>query len=502
MKHSQLFGTAAPRIAMGCLLALGVTPTFAAGLFVAQPGNMTRYELPGYTLAAVDNPQLRRDMTKLPRLKRALELSLGIDVRATGIPTYVYIVSSSIWDRYLEPSTGIPSEFVPTRFTNYIIADNTGIDRGGLFHEHTHLYLYNQMPGVYPTWFDEGLAVMMAQAQYTESQIQIFPPRHNDTGGWIPTARLLRVTKTSPEYLSEKELYSFHFQSYAMLYRALIDQPDFGKNVFKYLEAFNNLASPDEAEKALGVSVADLDFQMRNYVNNSGKKRVMLDLKDVTDLKLPAGTPMSKLDSLLGIATICLDAGLHLDMVHELLDAADVEPGGKPRATPLRMRLAARLKDDSKLEELYGILSKESDAQVARAAGLALFDRAQTLDEQSAARRTDLMTRSFDLLNRSLATQADDPEAVWAFAMLSADLKRDLDVALQRLVPMFDRLPSNPDMAHAAGKVLYARGDPNVMPYLTAVLRYAHTIEQKRWALDRINALRAKAAAPRDAAAQ
>jgi hypothetical protein len=135
--------------------------------------------------------------------------------------------------------------------------------------------------------------------------------------------------------------------------------------------------------------------------------------------------------------------------------------------------------------------------QVARATGL--VPRAADIDEQSSARRTDLMTRSFDLLNRSLAAQADDPEAVWAFAMLSADLKRDLDVALQRLVPMFDRLPSNPDMAHAAGKVLYARGDQNVMPYLTAVLRYAHTIEQKRWALERINALRAKAAAPQDA---
>jgi hypothetical protein len=99
MKHIQLFGTAAPRIAMGCLLALGSAPALTAGLFVAQPGNMTRYELPGYTLVAVDNPQLRRDMTKLPRLKRALELSLGIDVRATS-PDNVYIVSNSP-DRYL-----------------------------------------------------------------------------------------------------------------------------------------------------------------------------------------------------------------------------------------------------------------------------------------------------------------------------------------------------------------------------------------------------------------
>jgi hypothetical protein len=402
----------------------------------------------------------------------------------------------------MEPSYGIPGEFIPTRFVNYIVANSVRLDRGELFHEHTHLYLYNQMPGVYPLWFDDGLAVFMARAQFTETEAQFFPTRRGDAGGWIPTARLLRVTRTSPEYLSEKELYSFHFQSYAMVYRALVDEPEFGTRVFQYLEEFNNLRPPDEAEKALGESLEDLDFKMHAYLNTSGKKRVSLKLDGVKDLELPPGTPVSRLDSLLEIATVCLDGGLHLDMVHELLDAADGEPGGNPRAMPLRMRLAARLKDDAKLEELYGILSKESDARVARAAGLALFERVQTLDEQSSARRTDLMTRSFDLLNRSLATQADDPEAVWAFAMLSADLKRDLDVALQRLVPMFDRLPSNPDMAHAAGKVLYARGDQNVMPYLTAVLRYAHTIEQKRWALERINALRAKAAAPRDAPAQ
>ena len=136
---------------------------------------MTRYELPGYTLVAVDNAQLRRDMTKLPRFKRALEISMGIDVKPTGIPTYAYIVSTSIWDRYLESGTGTPSDFVPTRFANYVIANNSGVDRFRLFHEHTHLYLYNQMPGVYPLWFDEGLAVMMTRAQYSGQTARFMP---------------------------------------------------------------------------------------------------------------------------------------------------------------------------------------------------------------------------------------------------------------------------------------------------------------------------------------
>jgi hypothetical protein len=477
------------------LAVLGAGQAMAAGVFVANPGEMTRYEvLPGYTLIAVDNPQLRRDMVKLPRLKRALETSLGIDVRPTGIPTYVYIVSSSIWDRYLEPNSTLPGEFVPTRFANYIIANNARIDRQKLFHQHTHLYLYNQMPGVYPLWFDEGLAVMMANAQYTGTQVQIFPARHDERGGWLPIERVLRATKTSPEYLDEGQLLNFHFQSHAMVFRALVDEPDFGKKVTTYLEAVNNLAAPEEAEKAFGVSNADLNMQMRGYVNESGKNRVMLDTDGVTELTIPSGTPVSKLDALLGIATICLDAGLHVDMVHELLDAADAEDGGKPRVLPLRMRLAARQKDDARLEEIYAALSKNaSDPKVARATGLALFERAQV--EKQSARRTELMSRSIGLLNASLTAQADDPEAVWAFAMQAAELRRDLDVALQRLMPMFGKLPDNPEMAQAAGLVLFARGETNLMPYLVAVQRYAHTLEQKRWAVERMKFLKDKAAA-------
>ena len=488
MKIQRLIGAAASWLFI-CTTLLAAGEAFAAG---PNPGKMTRYELPGYTLVTTSNGQLLRDMAKLPLLKRALEKSLGIDARPTGIPTYYYVVSSSIWDRYLEPAPGIPGEFVPTRFANYVLSNNARVNREQLFHEHTHLYLYNQMPGVYPLWFDEGLALMMAHANYTGSKVEIFPSVKNDEFGWVPTARVLRATKSSPEYLEQKQLLSFHYQSYAMVYRALVDEPEFGKQVTQYLEAINNVATPAEAEAKLG-SIDELDSKMRGYLNVSGRKRVMMDVEGVEELKLPAGTPVSKLDSLLGIATICLDAGLHLDKTHELLDAAAAEADGASRVAALRMRLAARLKNDADLEKFYGELTKDpNDLQAARAAGLALYERAQTLDAAS-PNRTDLSTRSMNQLERSLAARADDPEAVWAFAMQAADLKRDMDLALQRLVPMLQRLPSNPDMTLAAGRILYVQGGQDLKPYATAVLRYSHSIEQKRWAAERIQEIRAKA---------
>ena len=70
--------------------------------------------------------------------------------------------------------------------------------------------------------------------------------------------------------------------------------------------------------------------------------------------------------------------------------------------------------------------------------------------------------------------------------MQAADLKRDMDLALERLLPMFKRLPENADLSLAAGRLLYAKGDPNLKPYAAAVLRYSNSIEHKRWAAERI----------------
>jgi len=176
--------------------AAGRCPAMAAG--VANPGNMTRYELPGYTMVAVDNGQCGRDMAKLPRLKRALELSLGIDVKPTGVPTYFYVVSNSIWDRYLENSAGIPSEFVPTRFANYVIANNTRIDRQNLFHEHTHLYLYNRCRCL-STVVRRGYGRDDGRALYTGPPSRSIPRGTTTKAAGSPRARIA-CHQDSPEY--------------------------------------------------------------------------------------------------------------------------------------------------------------------------------------------------------------------------------------------------------------------------------------------------------------
>ena len=86
MEHSRKLPNAARRLTIACIASLAGAAASAAGVLVANPGKMTRYEVqPGYTLVAVDNPQLRRDMTLLPRLKQALEKSLGVEVKPSDL---------------------------------------------------------------------------------------------------------------------------------------------------------------------------------------------------------------------------------------------------------------------------------------------------------------------------------------------------------------------------------------------------------------------------------
>jgi hypothetical protein len=120
------------------------------------------------------------------------------------------------------------------------------------------------------------------------------------------------------------------------------------------------VATPDEAEAILG-NVEDLNSKMRGYVNDSNRKRVQMDVQGVPDLTLPEGTPVSTLDALLGIATVCLDAGIHLERVHELLDSAAKEAGGDARVTALRARLAARRANDAELEKNLALLTTKAD---------------------------------------------------------------------------------------------------------------------------------------------
>jgi hypothetical protein len=487
------------RIAVTSLIV--VLSTCSAATFAGEAGKMKVYETPEYTLVAVDTPQLRRHMPELPRLVRTMEIALDVKSQPNPVPTYIYVVSNTIWDKYLAPSNMIYSEFVPTRFTNYILANALTFDRGQMFHQYSHLFLRTQMIGAYPLWFDEGLALVMSRAQYLPSNaVEFRATREEVEGGWIATDRLFRANKDSPEYLNQAEHGSFMFQSRIMVHRGLIADPEFGKQVFAYLLALNNFQSIENAAQAgFHNSLADVDFLMRAYAGKSSRGYAKIETGPIAEVPLGAGRELPELDALQSLVNMMLDTGYGAKRVHELLEATERASPGNLRTALLRLRMSAQRADDAALEnQLSGLEGKLSAAQHARLAGLALFDRFVFQDATSAItdpKLANFRERSFALLNASLEVQPKDPEAAWAYANLAAGMGRDLDNALLRLAAGIELLPRNADLAHAAALVFEARHqEKEMIPFLRATARYAHTFEEKLWAKERLERLQAETA--------
>ncbi len=458
-------------------------------------GGFKSYETAAFTIVTHDASSAR----PIPRLAAQIDGVLATLLNRTAplpsSPTYVALVPVSVWIRYVRPGQGISSDFVPTKFANYLIFDNSqGMSRlgAGFFHEYSHWFLHTQGGGYQPLWFDEGLAELVSTAEFRSSTVSL--GHAGDSGrplGWIPLERLLRLDKSSPEYLNDISTGVVHRQSWGIVHRGLVTDPKFGAQMFAFLEAIN-AQQPLEAavQSSFGVSSSQLDRTLYSYLTQgdrfilpSSYKTLLLRVSPVTAQSLPPGRAMSELESLNFIAEFMLASGFNAAQLPEVANAIQRVAPNTASAVALYLRIAARNGDDARLEELLAnIQPKISNPVLLRAAGLALYERA------GVSKRTEQSARALELLDRAVMSRPDDVEAVYAYSILAAQLKRDLPVALRRTLGARALLPANPYLAQATVLIHEARGDIGLMKQaLQDTLRLSKEPEMLRWAKTRLD---------------
>ena len=108
-------------------------------------------------------------------------------------------------------------------------------------------------------------------------------------------------------------------------------------------------------------------------------------------------------------------------------------------------------------------------------------------DSLSAAQRDAWSAQALELLDRSLAANPDDVEAAWSFGVLSARLKRDPDLALQRLQRASTLMPENADLARAKFEVTETSGRSGQnLHLLKQIAAFASSTAERQWAKQRI----------------
>ena len=487
------------KASQGVLAALAGVFALCAQAREPNVSGLKSYSLPAYTIITHDERDARRTVPQIASMERVLATLLKREVRATGTPTYIYIVRGSLWLNYLQPGNAIVGEFVPARFANYLlfgqVADSPGF-KSEISHEYTHYFLHTQFRGGYPLWFDEGLAELMQTTRLGTGRATIGLPREYIAPGWLPMERLLLVDKSSKEYLIEPKSFWIHQQSWAMVHKGLIAEPAFGAQLFAYLKALDDVRPIDEAVAgSFGMNVTELGRKVETYLKKRTISAAQFQFEPPPPVALGSGRKLGRREALESIATVMLDTGFNPTRVAEVIEATDKLAPDAVSVRVLRMRLAARDRDDSALQQLaMDIKPGTADLALARGTGLALFERLREEhpgDPLSATQRAAWSTHAFELLDRSLVERPDDAEAAWGFGILAARLARSPSLAMRRLQRASELMPINADLAMAKALLCETMGhSAEMIAQLAETARFSRSTEQRTWALQRIDAAR------------
>jgi hypothetical protein len=452
------------------------------------------YAAPGYTIISREEDTARRIPTQIAMIDAVLAKVLNRGAAAAPAPTYVFVVPQNLWTHYLRPAIGVNEEFVAGRFANYLLINNCRCDstalQASVYNQYAHLYLRTQFGGVLPLWFETGVARVAKLTEFANSRAYLGMP-FGLYQGWMPIDQLLRLEKTSPEYRSRATTLVVHDESWALAYR-MISDPVFGAQAATFLQLLDELKPIEEAvQSGFGMSVGQLNKDLFLYTRGTAVKIVSVTVELPPPTTLKPGRDMSRLESFDLLADVMFASGSKRERVLGMINALQRIVPDSPQVRVLRMRLAARDREDPVIDWLLGELEPSlADPRVARGVGFALFERVHERradDSLTAEKILVLQRRALELLDSALRAQPDDPEAAWAFGMLAASTKQQLGSALQRLLSASEIVPRNADLAMATALVYESWQQPEQMrSHLEDTARFARSAEQRRWARARL----------------
>jgi len=496
------------RIAIHAATVLAIAISCVASAADPEIPQFKAYDQLMYTLVTHDEYTASQIPGQTARIDAFLTQQLATPVHTPNLPTKILVIPYELSHRYFEIRDEAQTDFVPARFTNYLIlrhSRNSNEIRNQLFHEYTHAFLRSQMQRYYPLWLEEGLATLIGFSRFHYTKMEIGQPVGRGSP-WIPLARLFQIDRSSPEYRGEMENVSIHYSSWALVHRAFIEDPAFNNQLFDFLAALNNFNPIEKAvPQSFGMNAEELDQRMRRYAQSATLNQdafFQVRIPPVPEPKVPPGRNMSESESLELLAEAMLAAGTQPERLAELIDAAYRKAPDSPKVLGLRMQLAVRDRDDVALIRLLAVSEPRfSDPEVARSAGLALFERVRESkpgDPMSPADRERLSRRAFELLDRAVMSRPDDVEAIWGYATIAAQLKQDLAIALRRVDSGLAIASYNAELAMAAALVYEALGEQKKMiPFLVVTARMSSRTEQREWVISRVNeVLASQAAAP------
>jgi tetratricopeptide (TPR) repeat protein len=459
-------------------LILALLLTCASAAFGGEPriGKFVQYDTGEFAVVTSrSGTQARRLMEDLVKFRLTLERVLGKRATPNAFPTTIVITSATDWKNWLQPGRDIAGFFQSARFSNYMAINGDAPLEEALhvmFHEYTHYYLASQFAGEYPPWFNEGLAELMGWAKFDKGMALLRVPMYQvyeaRDGDWIPFDRLIKVDHSDPEYQSHALAPTFYAQSWLTMNYGLIENRDFGAQIFRYLQKLNTLVPQDEAARLAFGDLAVIDKRLRDYSRAKSIAGGGVALGDVPEVQLPLAKPLSEFDALGVFADLMLESRNSPERIRPLVQTLERRDPNTARAAIL----AARLTDWQQRRELASVLLSSG------------LDSSPMSSRNSEDMDKDVK-RAMKWFAEAIAHNNEDVEALWGFGTAATRLDKNLDLAEQALVAAYQRAPSSAEIAMSLANLKARQEKPDEMiPFLEDAVRFATDLHTRRWATD------------------
>ena len=482
-------------------LILALALAFTSSAFAGDPrvGKFVQYDAGEFVVVTSrSGAQARRIMEDLVKFRVTLERVLGKRATRNAFPTTIVITSASDWNKWLQPGREVAGFFQRARFSNYMAINGDAPTEEALhvmFHEYTHYYLASQFAGEYPPWFNEGLAELMGWAKFDKGMALLRVPMYQvyeaRDGDWIPFDRLIKVDHSDPEYQSHALAPTFYAQSWLTMNYGLIENREFGAQIFRYLQKLNTLVPQDEAARLAFGDLAAIDKLLRDYSRAKSIAGGGVALGDVPEVQLPQPKPLSEFDALSVFADLMLESRNSPERIRPLVQTLEPRDPNTARAAILAARLAEATDEndafDAAVARAEGALA-QTDWQQRRELASVLLSSGLDSSPMSSRNSEDMdrdVKRAMKWFAEAIAHNNEDVEALWGFGTAATRLDKNLDLAEQALVAAYKRAPSSAEIAMSLANLKARQEKPDEMiPFLEDAVRFATDLHTRRWATD------------------
>ena len=196
---------------------------------------------------------------------------------------------------------------------NYLVLSLEGFEESAAitYHEYTHLLLRNAVRSL-PVWLDEGLAEFYSTYRLVDQgkAAEIGRPVSQHLAllrqNYMPIAELIAVDHSSSLYNEGERRSIFYAESWALTHYLMTVRPNGQIGLNAYGAQIAEGHSPDDAfREAFGVSPADLDKELREYVKRpsfTGTRHLFSEKLTVAEPAPPRTMTAGEVDAWIGDA--------------------------------------------------------------------------------------------------------------------------------------------------------------------------------------------------------